>query len=301
MKKLNNTKNDLVVDIKNKLLELMKTEGADWTKSWIGSGLHRNAFTKKPYRGANLFWLPLTAHSNEWKCNQWATFKQWSDNGYKIKKGSTHTKVYFWEVKEKKEEWLSDLEKQRYAQTKKLPTYLLLKVHQVFNGDQVEDFEYEQYAQHKTELSADDTAFINFFVQNTEAEIVHNGAFARYYPFQDKINMPNIKSFHSDVDYYSTLMHELTHWTKIEERTNRDAKELSYAEEELVAEIGSAFLCAWLGIEKTPRADHAQYLNAWIKQIGEMPEREVLKYFTLAQKALDFFMDLHESKVKEVA
>jgi len=113
----------------------------------------------------------------------------------------------------------------------------------------------------------------------------------------DTIHMPYKTDFFTDVDYFSTKLHELTHWTMTKERTNRVEENLDYATEELVAEIGSAFLCAYLGISKTPRADHAKYLNAWIQKIEES-EKAMTKAFTLAQKALDCLVELQEKKAE---
>jgi antirestriction protein ArdC len=81
------------------------------------------------------------------------------------------------------------------------------------------------------------------------------------------------------------------------DRTNRVAEGLDYATEELVAEIGSAFLCAHLGISKTPRKDHAKYLNAWIQKI-EDSEKALTKAFTLAQKSLDCLIEMQVAEEK---
>ena len=113
----------------------------------------------------------------------------------------------------------------------------------------------------------------------------------------DFITMPDKKDFFTDVDYFSTKLHELTHWSMTKDRTNRVAEGLDYATEELVAEIGSAFLCAHLGISKTPRKDHAKYLNAWIQKIEES-EKAMTKAFSLAQKAMDCLIVLQEKKAE---
>ena len=100
-------------------------------------------------------------------------------------------------------------------------------------------------------------------------------------------------------NYYSTLLHELTHWTGHESRLKRDMTSTfgtdGYAFEELVAELGATFLCASLEIEKTPREDHAKYLNAWIKQLSEEDGFKLLhKASTLAQKGIEFLDNLQE-------
>ena len=285
-------------DMQANIIKLMKTEGDNWTNSWVEVGLPMNMKTKKNYKGGNVFNLNFVVIKNEWKCNQWATFKQWSDMGYKIKKGSKGSQVYYWELREKKVSWLTEGEKAKYLATKKLPTYLLQKFAFVFNGVQIEDFKFEAIKLHKTKLDQNDVIMIEKFIENTGAHIVHGSQDGAYYDrFMDFITMPDKKDFFTDVDYFSTKLHELTHWSMTKDRTNRVAEGLDYATEELVAEIGSAFLCAHLGISKTPRKDHAKYLNAWIQKI-EDSEKALTKAFTLAQKSLDCLIEMQVAEEK---
>jgi len=296
--KTKNIKPNVMKDMQANIIKLMKTEGDNWTKSWVEVGLPMNMKTKKHYKGGNVFNLNFVVIKNEWKCNQWATFKQWSDMGYKIKKGSKGSQVYYWELREKKVSWLTEGEKAKYLATKKLPTYLLQKFAFVFNGVQIEDFKFEAIKQHKTKLDQNDVIMIEKFIENTGAHIVHGSQDGAYYDrFMDFITMPDKTDFFTDLDYYSTKLHELTHWSMTKDRTNRVAEGLDYATEELVAEIGSAFLCAHLGISKTPRKDHAKYLNAWIQKI-EDSEKALTKAFTLAQKSLDCLIEMQVAEEK---
>jgi len=296
--KTKNIKPNVMKDMQANIIKLMKTEGDNWTKSWVEVGLPMNMKTKKHYKGGNVFNLNFVVIKNEWKCNQWATFKQWSDMGYKIKKGSKGSQVYYWELREKKVSWLTEGEKAKYLATKKLPTYLLQKFAFVFNGVQIEDFKFEAIKLHKTKLDQNDVIMIEKFIENTGAHIVHGSQDGAYYDrFMDFITMPDKTDFFTDLDYYSTKLHELTHWSMTKDRTNRVAEGLDYATEELVAEIGSAFLCAHLGISKTPRKDHAKYLNAWIQKI-EDSEKALTKAFTLAQKSLDCLIEMQVAEEK---
>jgi len=296
--KTKNIKPNVMKDMQANIIKLMKTEGDNWTKSWVEVGLPMNMKTKKNYKGGNVFNLNFVVIKNEWKCNQWATFKQWSDMGYKIKKGSKGSQVYYWELREKKVSWLTEGEKAKYLATKKLPTYLLQKFAFVFNGVQIEDFKFEAIKLHKTKLDQNDVIMIEKFIENTGAHIVHGSQDGAYYDrFMDFITMPDKKDFFTDVDYFSTKLHELTHWSMTKDRTNRVAEGLDYATEELVAEIGSAFLCAHLGISKTPRKDHAKYLNAWIQKI-EDSEKALTKAFTLAHKSLDCLIEMQVAEEK---
>ena len=126
-----------------------------------------------------------------------------------------------------------------------------------------------------------------------------------YAPLSDYIAMPDKETFFTDTAYYSTLLHELTHWTGHKSRLNRDQSgsfgSEDYAKEELIAEIGSAFLCQMQGVEKTVRADHAQYLNNWMTMISEN-DNALSSAFSQAQKAVDYLEEIsNKNAIKEVA
>ena len=114
-------KPNMMKEMQANIIELMKTEGDNWTKSWVEVGLPMNVKTKKHYRGGNVFNLNYAVMNNQWKCNQWGTFKQWNELGHKIKKGSKGTQVYYWELREKKLAWLTEAEKAKYHATKNYP------------------------------------------------------------------------------------------------------------------------------------------------------------------------------------
>lgn len=121
-------------------------------------------------------------------------------------------------------------------------------------------------------------------IDATYAEIRFGGSRAFYRPSEDCIYMPRVESFRSMEDYYSTILHELSHWTGHESRLQRDFKrfnEESYAMEELVAEMSSAFLCASLGVEG--KLQHENYIASWIKVLKEH-KRAI---FTAAARAAD--------------
>jgi len=290
---------EILEQVQDKIIDLMKTEGTDWHKSWTSKPSPVNHVSKKPYRGMNNFWLSV----QDFKSHEWATFKQWSEKDYQIKKGSKASRVVFCEVKEKKKEWLKDSELAQYQATGKLPKYFLWKNYAVFNGDQIENFvPVAVINDHSVELTESKSKSVDMFVANTEAKLFHDESEAFYSPIRDYIGMPNKTDFDTDVDYYSTLLHELTHWTGHKTRCNRDIQGASirdYAKEELVAEVGSAFLCRLLGVEKTVRNNHAKYLNSWIELLQE-DSKAMVKAFSQAQKSIDFLEKLQLEK-REVA
>jgi antirestriction protein ArdC len=146
---------------------------------------------------------------------------------------------------------------------------------------------------------------VETYIANTSADIRHgsNGAF--FSPSEDFISMPTRESFKDTESYYATLLHELTHWTGHKSRLDRIKStrfgDKLYSEEELVAELGSAFLCNALGISATPRADHAKYLNGWIRGMKDN-ERAIIFASRQAQKAFELLEDLQpENQLEEAA
>ncbi|WP_342760628.1 zincin-like metallopeptidase domain-containing protein [Bradyrhizobium sp. CSA207] len=156
----------------------------------------------------------------------------------------------------------------------------------VFNADQVDGLNEGPVATPVQELQD-----VDGFIARTEAKIVHSGNRACFIPKLDEIHMPPREAFTGSASstpseaYYSTLLHELTHWTALPHRCDRDLSGRfgteAYAMEELVAELGAAFLCAELGIAVEPRADHAQYLAHWLNVL-KADKRAI---FTAASKA----------------
>ncbi|ETR66276.1 MAG: antirestriction protein [Candidatus Magnetoglobus multicellularis str. Araruama] len=143
------------------------------------------------------------------------------------------------------------------------------------------------------------------FVLNTNADIKYIGDQAKYLIEMDRIEMPprnkyfTTKTSTATESYYSTLLHELLHWTGHELRCSRKFSQLgensNYAKEELIAELGAAFLCADLNITNTPRQDHAQYLNHWLTVIKEDPVF-LKKSAALAEKGVDWLNSLQNDK-----
>ena len=268
----------------------MQEHGSDWSKSWIttGQGLPINATTKKPYRNSNVWTLLFAITNNGWTSNQFVTFKQAKKSGGSILKGSKGTKIMFFSrtiVEDK-----NDPEEKRAVG--------FWKIYTVFNLDQTEGLEHLVEAE-AVEVPDKATTIENVqeFIDNCQANIKFGGDQAFYSPSEDYIQMPNMDRFNDSYGYYSTMLHELVHWTKKEGRSTRpqSSNKSEYAFEELVAETGSALLCVMLGIENEPRPDHAKYLNSWIKAIKDNP-KVIQQAFSQSQKAIDYLYSLQEEQ-----
>ena len=137
------------------------------------------------------------------------------------------------------------------------------------------------------------------FVADTGALIiVHGGDRAYYKPSEDRIQLPSPEQFRSSEGYYATALHELTHWSGHKSRLERDLKgrfgTAAYAAEELVAEIGAAFLCVRAGVTAEPREDHAHYLKSWIAVL-KADNRAIFTTASQAQKAAVYLVGLQPS------
>ena len=178
-----------------------------------------------------------------------------------------------------------------------------LKGYTVFNVEQIEGLPELFYARPEPKLTG--PARIDHaeaFFANTKADIRIRGARAYYASDADFIAMPPIESFRDAESYYATLTHECTHWTRHESRLDRDFGRKAwgdegYAREELVAELGSAFLCADLELTPEVRDDHASYIASWL-EVLKNDKRAIFQAASYAQRAVDFLHGLQKPKAE---
>lgn len=245
-----------------------------------------NPVAERPYHGINTLALWLKQQSREYSSNEWATFKQWKDKGASVKKGEKSTKVIFYRKVEKKE--VADGEQDFYH---------VLKSYCVFNADQVSGYEPETGLEEGTPGVVDTVPQIERFVKRTRVKIDHEGNRAYYSTLNDTISMPD-KALFFDTEqsatenYYAVLLHELTHWSGGKPRLDRiprdiGSNERAYAYEELIAELGSAFLCGQFSIKQQGREDHAAYIKSWLKALRN-DKKYIFKAAAQAQRAVDF-------------
>lgn len=214
----------------------------------------------------------------------WITYKQAAELGGHVRKGEKGTQVVYANtvVRQETDDTGNDL----------VTTIPFLKTYTVFNASQVEGLPERFYKPHPV-ISGSSTRIelAEQFFRATGAVIRNGGNAAYYSPSQDHIQLPEFTSFFNAEGYYATLAHEMTHWTKHASRLNRDFGgkrfgDAGYAMEELVAEIGAAFLCADLGITPETREDHAAYIATWIKVLRS-DKRAIFTAAGHAQRAVD--------------
>lgn len=244
-----------------------------WDRS--GGSIPENVVTKAHYNGINILNLWCEAQERGFGSGTWATYKQWQEVGAQVKKGEKSSLIVFYKQVSKEAEDGEDA------------SFRVLKYYSVFNADQVEGYENPALTGYPIErIQAAEE-----HVKRTGANITHGGTQAFYRPSTDSITMPDEQRFNGAEGYYSTLFHELTHWSAKESRCNRDLKNRfgspEYAFEELVAELGAAYQCAILGISKEPREDHAAYIDNWLAALKN-EKKFIFVAAAKAQEAADY-------------
>lgn len=289
---------DIQQEITNKIVEVLDAiDLNDYEAPFAGlaaQGIPLNPTTENAYRGINIPSLWIDQQKRQFTSNHWATFNQWKERGAQVRKGERASQIIFYKTLTRTEE-----NEKGEAQEQSIP---MLKSYAVFNANQVDGYEHDCSIKPNdidlvTRIKAADT-----YCANTKADIRSGGIRAYYSGTGDYISMPetvhfvDTKQASATENYYSTLLHELTHWTGAENRLDRDKAKThaeldKYAFEELIAELGAAFLCAQLGIVQTPRDDHALYIKSWLAALKN-DKKLVFKASAQAAKAVDFLNTL---------
>jgi antirestriction protein ArdC len=289
------SRSDVYEAITNRVIAAIEEGAGEWQMPWHRSGVSRpiNAHTKKPYRGVNVVALWAAADAYGYSSGFWATYKQWRELEAQVRRGERASLIVFWKELEREVEDEETGERQR----KKT---LFARASWVFNADQVDGWAPPATSERNL-VEAIDQA--EAFTAATGADVRHGGDRAYYRRSDDHVQMPERERFTGSATstptetYYATLLHELTHWTGHESRLDRDLAgrfgNEAYAMEELVAELGAAFVCADLSITNAPRPDHAAYIANWL----EVLKRDKRAIFTAARKAAqatDFLASLQQ-------
>lgn len=258
---------DLHADITNQLIAAIEADPGKPSLPWRrqGGALHIpvNALTGNAYRGINIVSLWVAAASRGYATPLWGTYRQWAEKGAQVRRGEKSSLVVFY----KEYEAVPDPDDADDTGTRRVA-----RASHVFNADQVEGFELPPLPLSLGPIER--LAQADAFVTATGATIRHGGDRAFFAPASDHIQMPEeglftgTQTMTRSEGYYATLVHELVHWSGAKHRLARDLGKRfgdnAYAAEELVAEIGAAFLCAELKITQDVRPDHAQYLANWL-------------------------------------
>jgi antirestriction protein ArdC len=266
--------------ITERIVNLLTQGTVPWHKPWlVKTGLPRNLITQKPYRGINVFLLMAMNYESP----NWLTLRQANAMGGQIKPGEKSCPVVFWKPMKVKDK--------ESGEDRKIP---FLRLYHVFNVTQCIGL--------KNIPPANETAFsmtapAEIVEQMPQAPVIKHGmAMASYSPGQDVVNMPDRTRFEAEDNYHATLFHELVHSTGHEKRLKRPGivgrngyGSEPYGKEELIAEMGSAFLCGHAGIVNRTINNSASYLDGWLKSLKQ--DKTLLVHAAAqAQKAADFIL-----------
>lgn len=279
-------------EVTNSIISELEKGAIPWIKPWkADSSADKNFVSQKPYQGINRLLLGMSSMANNYSNPAWATYKQWQDAGAQVKAGEKATHIVFFKPVSGKTN----------AETGETESgYCVIKGYSVFNAEQT-DLEIIQ--NEKPEGSFNPIPACEDRIIKTGAAISHGGDAAFYMPSQDRIQLPNKTAFNSEQNYYATAFHELAHWTGAKHRLDRNLEKgrfgnPAYAFEELVAEMGAAFLCADYRIQGELR--HAGYIDHWLKACRD-DSKAIFRAAALAQKAVDYIQSLDASAGKIAA
>lgn len=265
-----------------------------WVQPWgrtggTGPGLPRNALTARSYSGVNVLILWRAVIEHGWPSQSWLTFRQAQEAGGCVRKGEHGVTVVY------ADRFTPEAEKERAAREGGDPKAVpFLKRFTVFNVAQCEGL--------RPGLAADPAPLPEREIVPVAEEVIAasgvdfriGGTRAFYVPSLDFVQVPPQPAFYEQINYYRTCLHELTHATGHPARLARDLTNSfgskDYAREELIAEMGSAFLCAALGIVPTVR--HADYLASWLQVLRE-DNRAIFRAASGASKAADWLLARH--------
>lgn len=289
---------DIHTEVTDQIIALLDKVNIDDYQSpftaLAAQGLPMNPTTNNYYNGINILALWLNQLTKNYSSNEWATFKQWKDKGAKIKKGEKGSRIIFYKPLIKTEENESGKSEEVV-----IP---MLRLYTVFNATQVDGYESKLRPSIHNDDLVERNGIIDAFCKATHADIRHVQGMAFYNLDEDYIQMPDThlfletKDYKATQHYYATLFHELTHWTGAKHRldrlnTTRESKTKAYAFEELVAELGSAFLCAKFNIEQSLPDNHAIYIKSWLEDLKN-DKNHIFKAAAQASKAFEYLDEL---------
>jgi antirestriction protein ArdC len=286
---------DIYQAIAERFVEQLKRGTVPWQKPWFAV---QNIVSRKPYRGIN----SLLLGSAEFQSPFWLTFKQSLDLGGHVKKGEKSTPVIYYKILEKRDE-TGKVVLREDGRPACIP---FVRWTNVFNLDQTEGIRAPSITASQSMSPPLERAAA--IVENASLCPIHHAGFAACYsPRDDVIRIPAPSTFHSQEDYYHTLYHEMTHASGHGSRLHREGVterarfgSEPYSREELVAELGAAFLSNEAGILDSVRFENsAAYLGSWIQKLENDP-RMIISAASQAQRASDFIMGIeHKESLQE--
>lgn len=291
---------DLYASITERIVAALEQGVAPWVRPWSDDvdGAAVNATSRRAYRGINAVLLGLEAATKGYPWNRWLTYRQAAELGAHVRRGEHGTPVVFWKLH--KVAAVAEAYPEPEAPDLHERVIPLLRAFTVFNLDQLEDvpaaLRAAEVVRWEPHVRAEELLLMS------GATIRYGGSRAFYRPGDDTIHLPPPRAFRDAGAFYATALHELTHWTAVAGRCGRQLGQRfgdsDYAMEELIAEIGAAFLCGYCRIDGDLR--HAEYVGAWLKVLRS-DKRAIFVVATRAQQAADYLIRLRQPPDRELA
>jgi antirestriction protein ArdC len=280
---------DVYQRVTDQIVAAIEAGAGKWEMPWHvkacdGDSMPHNVTSKRHYRGVNTIALWSIGRVRGFGSSEWGTYKQWAEKGAQVRKGERSALVVFWKF----DHVTSGNDGDSDGDGGTVHRRVLARGYNVFNADQVDGYAAVPRA---PIVEPERDAAAEAWFSKLGGDVSHGGSRAFYVPSQDRIQMPPFAAFVAPVHYYSTLAHEFTHWTGHASRCDRSLRgrfgDDAYAAEELIAELGAAFVCATLRLDSEPRPDHAQYLQSWLRVL-KGDKRAIFTASAKAQQAVDW-------------
>jgi antirestriction protein ArdC len=283
---------NLYQEITEKIIAELEAGCVPWVQPWgtaaVGPplGVPRNAATGRRYSGINIIILWTAVVERGFSGQSWLTFRQALSRGGHVRKAEKGTSVVY------ADRFIPDEERRRAEEHDDEPQAIpFLKRFTVFNTEQCEGLPADLPSAPTPVPEGLVLPQAEALIDETGADFRIGGERAFYSPAQDFVQVPRPEAFFEPLNWHRTALHELGHWTGHSSRLARDLSgsfgSKSYGQEELCAEMASAFVCASLGIVPTVR--HADYLGAWLDILRE-DNRSVIRAASAASKAADYLL-----------
>lgn len=295
---------DIYTRITDQIVGALEKGVKPWTQPWnaghaAGPVSKPLRFNGEAYSGINVLTLWASAMEGSFAAPIWMTFRQAKELGGHVRKGEKGAPVVYANsiVKSEIDERTGD---------EADVTIPFMKGYTVFNVEQIEGLPPHYYALRETTKNPDErVAHAETFFASLGARILNGGNAAYYRLASDHIQMPAFDAFFDAQSYYATLAHESIHWTRHPSRLDRSFEQqrfgdVGYAKEELVAELGAAFVCADLELKLEDRSDHAAYIGSWLKVLRD-DKRAIFTAAAHAQRAADYLHGLQASIYADAA
>ncbi|MCK7102745.1 zincin-like metallopeptidase domain-containing protein [Enterobacter cloacae] len=281
--KFSKTRTDIYRTVTDSIIAALEAGVKPWSCPWQRvsgmSGLPSNYATSIAYSGMNIMLLWCSASKQGFSDSRWMTYKQAQAAGGQVRTRERGTTAIFY----------TTLEKENAAgEVEHIP---MLKTFTVFNVQQIDGLALTTETV-SPEATFDPVPQVENLLRKSGANIIEKGQNAFFIPSTDEVWLPERHLFSDAANFYATGLHELIHWSGGKKRLNREMKgkfgSADYAEEELIAELGSAFLMADLGIEG--EVQHESYIASWLKELKN-DKRYIFKAVSAASKAHRYLMD----------